>query len=283
MQKCQMLTHLVVPVAVWGTWLTDSAKGSWTKLQQSVAGALYAASSQRSLDLTALLQGHSLDLQFMAHCQTISLWARLCQQGLAVASWQARAVQGPCQYAVHAKELGWVINRAHDWHHPSLPGQHIRWGRAMSIGHLKHLLRASWRRGRFESWQSKSWRDATACAAITYEDARVRLAHMQWNFTCGHGRSVLMGGVVSPARMQASQTGSAIRWCPFFREAVVPDWAHCVWACNAFSRTQPARPPADALRSVLGWPYVHATSLHNRAVLDHLATVCKDFVAYRCA
>ena len=170
---------------------------------------------------------------------------------------------GHMDYAVqaHLRQLAWIMNHACDWHHPGLPGQRIRWGQDMNVGYLKHLLRDSWRRCCFESWQSKNRRDAATCAAIPYDAARVRLAYLQCKSACGHGIGVLMGSVVRLARIQVWRIGGAMPWCPFCCNAQVPDWAHCAWICDAFSSTRPARPPADALQAVLGWPCVQATSL----------------------
>ena len=60
-------------------------------------------------DLVAILQGRSLDLQFMARSQTVSMWARLFQQGYANVA--ARAIQGTWQYAAwqHLKDLGRLL------------------------------------------------------------------------------------------------------------------------------------------------------------------------------
>ena len=154
----------------------------------------------------------------------------------------------------HLKQLVWIMNHARDWHHPNLPGQRIGWGQAMNIGHLKHLLRASWRCCCFESWQNKNRRDAAAGPEQQSRAMqRVSALHISGG-TLVVAMGVLMGSVVRPARMQVSRIGGAITSCPFCRDAQVPDWAQSAWACDAFSSTRPARPPADAMQAVLAWP-----------------------------
>ncbi|CAE7343607.1 hypothetical protein AK812_SmicGene40506 [Symbiodinium microadriaticum] len=87
------LRQLVVPVAVWGTWFVHGAASTWRQLQQRLLGVLYDGGKYpASPDLIALLQGHSLDFQFMADYQTISMWAKLVQLGRA--RWQPSAMRG---------------------------------------------------------------------------------------------------------------------------------------------------------------------------------------------
>ena len=278
--KCALLRQHVVPVAVWGTWLVHRAHGTWSKLQSHLARTLCAYSSQPSNDLVAILQGHSLDLQFMAHSQTVSMWARLFQQGYATIA--ARAIQGTWQYAAwqHLKDLGWQLRPQGHWTHSDLPRERISWH--MPLPRLKHMMRAAWRRQRFQAWKQSARRDASVCAQVQYSEARVRQAYRLWNSTCGHGRAVMTGSIVSPARMQVSRMGEALAFCPFCRSPAVADWKHCAWECVTFQASRPRR-PVDAMQLTLGWPCAGASPQQNVLVLDHLASVRKQLVQYRCA
>ncbi|CAE7562544.1 yojK [Symbiodinium sp. CCMP2592] len=279
--KCQFLRQLVLPVAVWGTWFVHGAAGTWKQLQQRLLGVLYGGRSPASPDLRALMQGHSLDFQFMADYQTISMWAKLVQLGRA--RWQPGAMRGTWQYAVAArlKSMGWHLQLDGSWTHQAIPRRCITWARNLQTERIKHLLREAWRFERFEAWKASSRLDAVAAANPTFQAARVKQAWQLWNATCAHGRAVLTAAVVSPARLQANKSGAAVQWCPFCKEGYAPTWDHCAWSCAHFGASRPAL-PGDGMQRRTGWPVAARTKAQNLRVLDHLATVRKSLVAYRC-
>ncbi|CAE7726363.1 unnamed protein product [Symbiodinium necroappetens] len=126
------LRQLVVPVAVWGTWFVHGSASTWRQLQQRLLGVLYdGGKSPASPDLIALLQGHSLDFQFMADYQTISMWAKLVQLGRALAAQR------------HERPF---------------------------LGNASVVLREAWRFERFAAWKAWQLWNATCaqgCAVLT--------------------------------------------------------------------------------------------------------------------
>ena len=245
--KMPVLTTLVVPVAVWGTWLVYGSASTWKQLQQRLLGVLYGGKSPASPDLRALMQGHSLDFQVMADYQTISMWAKLAQLGRA--RWQPSAVRGTWQYAVAArhKSMGWHMQPDSSWTHQAVPGQCIRWVRNLQIDRIKHLLREAWRFERFAAWKASGRLDAVAAANATFQPARVKQAWQLWNAACAHRRAVL-----TPARLQANRSGTAVQWCPFCKEGYAPTWDHCAWSCAHFGTSRLAV-PGDNMQRRMGY------------------------------
>ena len=279
--KCQFIRQLVIPVAVWGTWFVYGAARTWKQLQQRLFGVLYGGKSPASLDLRALMHGHSLDFQFMADYQTISMRAKLVQLGRA--RWQPNAMCGTWQYAVatRLKFLGWQQQRNGSWTHQAVPRQCIRWTQNLQLDRLKHLLREAWRFRRFDAWRTSGRLDAVAAGNPIFQPARLKQASQLWSATCAHGRAVLTAAVVSPARLQSQLTGHAELWCPFCRECYAPTWDHCAWSCAHFRASRPNL-PADSMQRRIGWPLPARTKIQNLRVLDHLASVRQALVDYRC-
>ena len=153
-------------------------------LEAAPAAPFGGGNSPASPDLRALLQGHSLDFQFMADCTTISMWAKLVQLGRA--RWQPSAMRGTWQYAVAArlKSMGWHLQPDSSWTHQAVPRQCISWVRNLQIDRIKRLLREAWRFERFAAWQASGRLDAVAAANTTFQTARIKKAWQLWNWPC---------------------------------------------------------------------------------------------------
>ena len=92
---------------------------------------------------------------------------------------------------------------------------------------VQHMLRKSWSGGCYDRWQGQSRVDSNECAAMPYNDNRVK--QLRYLELSSHELAVVGGATVFPARCQV-MVPSTVLGCPYCESRPeLATWAHCTW------------------------------------------------------
>ena len=129
----------------------------------------------------------------------------------------------------------------------------------------------------FAKFLASARRDDAAVQGSSYSELRVAYVRKVYSGQDAHGKGVMLGGVVSDARLHRMRQ-EEIQPCQWCEEGAIPSWSHVAWTCAGFESTRPAM-PSDHLQSVLGWP--SGDTEYDHAVLTHVSTVRKRLLDRR--
>ena len=94
-------------------------------------------------------------------------------------------------------------------------------------------MRETWRRQRFVSFKESGRRDANAVRpTAAYSETRVTAVRKAYREQCTHGKAVLIGAVVSDARMHRI-LGEDMQACAWCNSGEAPTWVHMAWYVRA--------------------------------------------------
>lgn len=277
--KVRLAASVAIPKAVWGSCFSVKLMRQILPLVKAVCGGQHICAST---ELFYMLAGHGLHAEFCAAFQAYSFLGQIVRRH--PRAWPRRSPNGSWLGSVRAwlADLGWQETGPWLWHHPNLgpQGFNISWTARLTqpeIDRENHQLRESWRRQLFAKFLASARRDAAAVQGSSYSERRVANVRKVFSEQDAHGKGVMLGGVVSDARLDRMRR-EEIQPCQWCEEGAIPSWSHAAWTCAGFESTRPSL-PSDHLQKVLGWPL--GNTEYNHAILAHLSTVRKRLLDRR--
>ena len=240
----------IVPRASWGHLM---APPSGVCLKNLVATFKQVACSHKmgSTALRRLLEGHVMDVHFMAGMHSIRAWrktgrAEALAQHLSAGTWFKGVVQ--------------FLNE-HGWRHVA-QGTFVTEGCRLDLlaeepAKADHKVRNQWRKTLFQEFCSASRRDSQMLRRWRFNEKQVAQARVLYQGASQEGRAVMLGAAHSTAFYRKQRDGDELQGCSKCGCNVVPSWEHLVWECTGIHGVEdrPVRPAATEANR-LGWPMV---------------------------
>ena len=233
-QKALHAISVVIPKAAWGAWTSLGPVRNLNVLVKKLAGSGH---NQASYDLFFLLAGHGLNPEFCAAMQAYSFLATEVRRR--ARPWPQRAPRGTWLHTVRTwlESLGWEEAGPFHWRHPIILKE-IQWRQPLTIQESDaeaHHIRESWRRLLFANFLASSRRDADAVGNPAYAESKLKNAQKLYRSADTHGRAVMIGAVVSDARLDVMKRREiqSCTWCN--HPDAVPCWEHLAWECPGFA------------------------------------------------
>ncbi|CAE7729929.1 unnamed protein product, partial [Symbiodinium necroappetens] len=240
----------IVPRASWGHLM---APPSGVCLKNLVATFKQVACSHKmgSTALRRILEGHVMDVHFMAGMHSIRAWrktgrAEALAQHLSAGTWFMGVVQ--------------FLNE-HGWRHEA-QGTFVTEGCRLDLladepAKADHKVRNQWRKTLFQEFCSASRRDSQMLRRWRFNEKQIAQARVLYQGASQEGRAVMLGAAHSTAFYRKQRDGDELQGCSKCGCNVVPSWEHLVWECTGIHGVEdrPVRPAASEANR-LGWPMV---------------------------
>eukprot|EP00928_Gymnodinium_smaydae_P014238 TRINITY_DN15187_c0_g1_i4.p1 TRINITY_DN15187_c0_g1~~TRINITY_DN15187_c0_g1_i4.p1 ORF type:complete len:1277 (+),score=95.69 TRINITY_DN15187_c0_g1_i4:1051-4881(+) len=226
-----------------------------------------AASAPEVRDITEG-SGFSLDIAAITN-QICSVW-RVCRAKAKVLQEGWDVPNSPVQLTRKLfSELGWTCSESWKWRHLDLDFT-IDFRVPMRVSWLAHMLRATWRRKKWQGFLKRDRRDAREMQEVTYEEKRIQMLKRLIKDD-GVLRLVACGGVRSPAFFAVAAPGKFAESCVWAGCTHKPACMdHICWTCP--HRGNGPEPPTDVAQRRFGWPKGEDKE-YDKQVLRHLGVV----------
>ena len=206
--RTKVVCASILSVACWGWVIKSLSDNKVKKLKSAIGNALWHP-ELGSPDLHQLLTGRMADPLFRA------------------GTWAAR-MQPICSVVTHwLQSLSWQKQAGGSFHHPVL-------GKRFSIDHVnieevRHWLRGSWRRIKWNMFISSGRRDTDGLTGGSYDEFVCKATRKAFHHTDSRGRAVLVGAPCSDALYDIIGGKNPPSFCAWCSQNVRPSWYHHAW------------------------------------------------------
>eukprot|EP00438_Fugacium_kawagutii_P012504 Skav212712 [mRNA] locus=scaffold113:236765:243904:- [translate_table: standard] len=247
--------------AAYGWVLRAPTKAMTNKLEVQLRAAGWHH-KQASPDLTLLINGHTLDVQFTSGLSTVSaLYRKHKLQSSCSEGWNLKG--GFASRArTFLRTLGWNETGTWSWQCQALsfslnPASDSF---PVSVEKLRHDLRESWRHHVWMKFKQSKRLDAGRLSEVDLDTQRLKVVMPLVKHGGSHAAAICSGAFVSITKYYVMGRVSETT-CPFCSHPVA-NTEHLFWSCQVTNPQQTQ--PVDELERWLGWPMTASASQVSR-------------------